>query len=147
MCTHALRCAGTRRFGWFDRTSPESNSYSNWGTYIEGGTSQQEPNNRPAPQDCGVGNLSQVIVGVYGWSDADCGLQLPFVCEINGASTCREEAAARQLLAVHCMCFRSSGAVMPCCSCTYVIRSASCMPWLCCAACAVPPQRRPGVSV
>lgn len=82
-----LQCdpaAGTRKFSWLDRTSPQSNAYSNWGTYMEGSTAQPEPNNRPAPQDCGVGNLSQVVVGVYGWADADCSLQLPFVCEING---------------------------------------------------------------
>ena len=83
-----LNYTGSRRFVWFDRTTPESNQYLNWGTYVEGNLAYQEPNNRPAPQDCGVGNLSQAIGGLYGWADADCSMQLPFLCEINGTPGC-----------------------------------------------------------
>jgi hypothetical protein len=74
---------GTRRFGWFDGTSPESSGYSGWGTYVEGRVATEEPNNKPSPQDCGVANLTQAIAGLYGWADADCAMQYPFVCEIS----------------------------------------------------------------
>jgi hypothetical protein len=86
--------AGTRRFGWFDGTSPESNVYFGWGTYVEGNMASQEPNNKPPPEDCGVANLTQSITGLYGWSDTDCTAQYPFACEISREHPYGEVAGA-----------------------------------------------------
>ncbi len=64
-----------------DSSIGSSARYSHWGTYLPG--SHLEPNNIFPNETCGCANASQALPdGLYGWADAQCGLYMPFVCEM-----------------------------------------------------------------
>jgi hypothetical protein len=55
-----------------------------WGAYKSSTVNNTEPNNTPAPQYCAVGNYTERMgsPSVFGWADAFCGDQFPFICRI-----------------------------------------------------------------
>jgi hypothetical protein len=55
-----------------------------WGAYKSATVNNTEPNNTPAPQYCAVANYTERngSPSVFGWADAYCGDQYPFICRI-----------------------------------------------------------------
>jgi hypothetical protein len=80
-------------FYWLDKTIPyDSAGYMSWGTYrLLNGATSPEPNNTPVPENCAVGNYSQ-LMGTpprFGWADTFCGQKLPAICKKRrGCSSC-----------------------------------------------------------
>jgi hypothetical protein len=67
-----------------DSSIGSSARYSHWGTFLPGG--HLEPNNIFPNETCGCANATQALPdGLYGWADAQCGLFMPFVCEMAAA--------------------------------------------------------------
>ena len=67
------------RWRWLEPAVPSldtQGAYTNWATDLP----RPEPNNLRPPEDCGSSNLTQQMGGVGGWSDANCGVVMPFMC-------------------------------------------------------------------
>jgi hypothetical protein len=66
-------------FTQVDRTTPAS-SYRHWGMALLGNRS--EPDNRAGNENCAAANSTLEYGGAWGWSDASCGMALPFMCRL-----------------------------------------------------------------
>lgn len=84
MSTHAFCDHRWSRFNWTEAGSAPITftSYQHWGRYREGSLVSQEPNNRTRAEFCGVANASQTYQKAWGWADANCTLQAPFICKV-----------------------------------------------------------------
>jgi hypothetical protein len=84
MSVHALCHHRWSRFNWTEAGSAPITftSYQHWGRYREGSLVSQEPNNRTRAEFCGVANASQTYQKAWGWADANCTLQAPFICKV-----------------------------------------------------------------
>jgi hypothetical protein len=74
-------------FSWMDKLIPGPNatSYRQWGTFVEGATSETEPFGDM--QTCAVANASQAFgssatVQPWGWASEDCEALHPFLCRV-----------------------------------------------------------------
>ena len=65
----------------FEPVAPSATGYTHWGTYQPG--FRKEPNQVSAPELCACANSTEVYGGAWGWADAPCALQLPFICMLN----------------------------------------------------------------
>jgi hypothetical protein len=67
-------------FSWSSGSPLGARAYSHWGRYGPG--QHPEPNNVFPPEDCAVANYTQAYDGTWGWSDEDCEMEAPFMCEV-----------------------------------------------------------------
>jgi hypothetical protein len=70
-------------FVWMDPTTlaPSTDTYQNWGMYVDSKGSFNEPNNREGSEFCAVANFTESIGATWGWADSACtGRAWPFIC-------------------------------------------------------------------
>jgi hypothetical protein len=70
-------------FSWIDLLIPGPNKYKHWGQIVLGdGSVSPEPNNLAGDEYCGGGNGSSSYgqPKAYGWGDATCSKEFPFMC-------------------------------------------------------------------
>ncbi len=65
----------------FEPVAPSATGYTHWGTYQPG--FRKEPNQVSGPELCACANSTEIYGGAWGWADAPCALQLPFMCMLN----------------------------------------------------------------
>jgi hypothetical protein len=97
----------TANWKYTDPFSPDyflRTSYKHWGTYLEAGMApQEEPNNRFPSELCVAANYTEAFGNAWGWSDTQCGQQMPYMCRMRsecrglarGADTCSRALCAK----------------------------------------------------
>jgi hypothetical protein len=71
-------------FTWANGRPLGNGAYEHWGIFKAG--YHMEPNNVFPPEDCVAANHTQLYDKAWGWSDARCGMALPFICEVPPAT-------------------------------------------------------------
>jgi hypothetical protein len=79
---NGLRAQSWPRFSWIDNVTPMPSgaNYRHWGTYQPGNVA--EPNSLVPGENCGVSNFTESYGNVWGWADANCDNEFPFICEV-----------------------------------------------------------------
>ena len=69
-------------FRWLSASVPPPvlATYEHWGR----GDGFNEPNNLGGSEYCGAANATLIAQDVWGWSDWNCNMTLPYMCRLDG---------------------------------------------------------------
>jgi hypothetical protein len=111
---NGLRAQSWPRFSWIDNVTPmpSGSNYRQWGTYQPGNIA--EPNSLVPGENCGVSNHTQSYGNVWGWADANCDNEFPFICEIPSEPP-RHARARPHRAATPCRHWHARAAGRSCC--------------------------------